>query len=205
MSEPKPESPAVDPIIQPAHQPEKTIYINYFDGINEAKVKQLMSVVSQVLAQEKPDHLYFAFSSPGGGVTAGIVLHNFLKALPVKITMHNTGAIDSIGNVIFVAADHRFATAHSSFLFHGVAFNFSQGAKMGLNAMREHVSSITADENKIAGILSSRTKLDPGEINQLFLQGEAKDPIFAFDKGIIHEIRELEIPKNAAIITLNFQ
>jgi len=70
--------------------------------------------------QPKPDVLYFLFSSNGGSVNAGIALYNFLRALPVEIIMHNTGSIDSIATVIFLAADKRYAALHSTFLFHGV-------------------------------------------------------------------------------------
>jgi ATP-dependent protease ClpP protease subunit len=164
-----------------------------------------MGVCSQLLAQKKPDRLYFLFASPGGQVTAGVVLHTFLKSLPVKITMHNTGAIDSIGNTIFVAGEQRFATAHSSFLFHGVSMNFGQGASLGSNMLQEKLSSIRADEAKIAGILSSRTKLSEDEVRQLFVQGESKDPIFALDKGIIDEVKEVAIPHGAEVLTVNFQ
>ena len=96
-------------------QHPKIIYINFYDGINEAKVKTLMSLLSDVVARQKPETLYFLFSSPGGAVGAGIVLYNFLKALPVEIVMHNTGSVDSIGTVIFLAGAKRYAAVHSSF------------------------------------------------------------------------------------------
>ncbi len=75
---------------------EKVFYINYFDGIDDQKVKSLMSICSDVLSQQKPDTLYFLFASGGGYVNAGIVLHNFLRSVPAKVVMHNTGIIDSI-------------------------------------------------------------------------------------------------------------
>ncbi len=50
---------------------------------------------------------YFLISSPGGSVNDGIVLYNFIKALPAKIIMHNIGVIDSIATVIFLAANER--------------------------------------------------------------------------------------------------
>ena len=71
--------------------------------------------------------------------------------------------------------------------------------------MQERISAITADEAKITGILSGRTKLEEAELPGLFLQGETKDPTFALEKGIIHEIREVHLPKDAPLFSCNFK
>src|SRR6185437_1136583 len=181
----------------------KTIYINYFDGINETKVKVLMAVCAEILAKQKPDTLYFLFSSNGGSVTAGITLYNFLRALPVEVVMHNTGSIDSIATVIFMAGKKRYAAKHSTFLFHGIATQFGANASLDRCKMEEILSSLTQDENKITGIISGTTQLTAEELKKLYIQGETKDLTFAMDKGIIQEIRDPSIPKDAAIVSLN--
>ncbi len=184
-------------------QHPKIIYINFYDGINEAKVKTLMSLLSDVVARQKPETLYFLFSSPGGAVGAGIVLYNFLKALPVEIVMHNTGSVDSIGTVIFLAGAKRYAAVHSSFLFHGVQLNFAAGGQLSHPQLVERLSMVKQDESKIAGIISERSHLTLLEIKELFHQGESKDATFAKDKGIIHEIADPAIPPNAPFVTVN--
>jgi len=181
----------------------KTIYINYFDGINEPKVKALMGMLSQIVAQQKPETLYFLFSSPGGSVDAGIVFYNFLRALPVEIVMHNTGSVDSIGTVIFLAGTRRYSALHSSFLFHGVQSIFPANIPFSPAQVSERLSRLKQDEAKIAGIIAARTKLTEVEIQQLFRQGESKDLTFAEEKGIIHEVRDAAIPKDAPFITVN--
>lgn len=192
-AEEKPQTPTVG----------STIYINFYDGINEAKVKTLMALLSDVVAKHKPDTLYFLFSSPGGSVTAGIVLYNFLRALPVEIVMHNTGSIDSIGTVIYLAGAKRYAALHSTFLFHGVAFAFAAGLQLSHVQLTERLSMLRQDENKISGIIASRCKLTEQEIRQLFHQGESKDVTFAKEKGIIDDARDPVIPKDAPFITVN--
>jgi len=75
------------------NQPVETIYVNYFDTIDEARTKALMAICSDIVAKQKPKTIYFLFSSVGGSVNAGITLYNFLRALPVEVVMHNTGSI----------------------------------------------------------------------------------------------------------------
>lgn len=191
-------------LAKPAAAP-KRFYITYFDGIDFERTKALIGLCTQIVTKEKPDELYFFFSSPGGQVMAGITLYNFLRALPVRIVMHNIGSIDSIANVIFLAGDERYAVKSSSFHFHGVAAGFKADVGLNLSQLSERVSSLTEDENKIARIITERANLTDDELRQLFRVGESKDPAFALSKGVIQEIREANIPSGEPFITVNFQ
>ena len=184
-------------------QPKKTVYVNYCDSINEAKVKAIMGVLSEVINRERPDVIYFLISSSGGLVEAGITLHNFLRALPVEIIMHNSGGIDSIANVIFLAADKRLASVHSSFLFHGLTWNFEAKTSLTKNQLTEIMSNIEISESKISGIMTERTKLTDEDVKSLFHQGASKDASFALSKGVIGEIKNPEIPKGVNILSFN--
>jgi ATP-dependent Clp protease, protease subunit len=162
-----------------------------------------MAICTDIIAKQKPKTIYFLFSSGGGSVNAGITFYNFLRALPAEIVMHNTGSIDSIATVIFLAASKRYAAKHSTFLFHGINWNFQQGASLTFAQLSEHLSRFKQEEAKMTGIIAERCKLTEADIRELFLQGESKDLIFAVDKGIIHEIREPAVPDNAPFITVN--
>ena len=181
----------------------KTVYVNFFDVINDVKVKVIMATVSDIINRQKPDAIYCLFASSGGQVDAGITLYNFLRSLPVEIIMHNTGSIDSIANVIFLSADTRYASKHSSFLFHGVNQNFQANTSTTRNKINEILSNLDAVETKIQGIITERTELTPEEVKVLFSQGESKDPDFALSKGIVNEIKNPEIPKDVQILSFN--
>lgn len=179
-----------------------TIFVNYFDSITDQKAKALMAICADLMLR-KPTQLYFLFSSQGGSVNAGITLYNYLRALPTEIVMHNTGSIDSIATVIFLAGQKRYAATHSTFLFHGVQCNFGQGSSLNAAQLQERTSNLQQDENKMAGILTGCSKLTDGEVRELFRQGESKDLAFAIDKGIIHEIRDPKVPPDAPFIAVD--
>lgn len=183
--------------------PKKVIYVNYCDAINEIKVKAIMSALSDIINREKPDTIYCLFSSSGGQVEPGIALYNFLRALPVEIIMHNTGSIDSIANIIFLAADIRYASVHSSFLFHGINWNFAANTFLTKCQLTEILSSIDLSESKISGIITERTNLTTEEVRTLFNQGESKNSDFALTKGVIREIKNPAIPKDVMILSFN--
>lgn len=187
-----------------AAEPEKKVfYLNYFDQILEPQVKTLMNVCSQIIAQKKPDTLYFLFSSPGGSVNAGITFYNFLRSLPAQIVMHNTGSIDSVATVIFLAGERRYAAKHSSFLFHGIQRQIGKDSRFRSTDLKEQLSGLELNESKLIGIISERCELTEGEIRDLFQQGESKDLSFALEKKIIDEIRNPKIPKGAEFASIN--
>ena len=70
----------------------QTLYISYYDAINDQKTRALMALCANVIAQQSPDRLYFLFSSTGGSVDAGIALFNYLRALPVPRRISVTSA-----------------------------------------------------------------------------------------------------------------
>jgi len=179
-------------------------YLAYYDQINDSKARSLMAACAEVLASTQPDRLYFLFSSLGGSVDAGVALFNFLRALPVPVTMHNTGSVDSIANVVFLAADERFANSHSTFLLHGVQWGFGQGAQLSRAQLQETMSRFSADEARMAGIITDRTSITSQELESLLLQGESKDLAFALSKGLIHGVKEAKIPVGAPFFALNF-
>jgi ATP-dependent protease ClpP protease subunit len=182
---------------------ESLVYINFSHPIIPEKVQALMAGCTQAIGQFKPDRLYILFASPGGFVDPGINLYNFLKALPVKITMHNMGSINSIANVIFMAGEERYAVPHSSFLFHGVATQFKEKSSLTLSQLNEKVSSLAIDQEKIAGILAENTKLTDKKIRELFNQGESTNTSFAKKNGIIHNVCEAKIRKGVPLIGVN--
>jgi len=183
-----------------------TSYINFTGKINEDISNKFMAACAAVIATDHPDCLYFLFSSPGGDVNAGVAIYNYLRALPVaRLVMHNTGSIDSVANVIFHAADERFAAPHSTFHFHGVAMNLT-GSNPNLNhsQIRELQSQIEALETKIANILASRCQLTIPDLQNLFLHGKSVDTAFALQKGVIQSVSQPQIPPNTKFYSLSF-
>ncbi len=143
-------------------------------------------------------------------MAAGITLYNFLRALPIHIVMHNTGSVDSIATVIFLAAEERYACSHSRFLFHGVATGeMPAGTRLNRFQTREFLSGLEQDEGRIKELIIERSKLTESEMIRLFQQGETKgetkNPAFALEKEIIHDIRDLALPLGAQVVTANFQ
>ena len=182
----------------------QTVYISYYDAINDQKAKSLMALCANIIAQHNPGQIYFLFSSTGGSVDAGVALYNYLRSLPVPLVMHNTGSVDSIANVVFLAANERYANPHASFLLHGINWGFGQGANLSRAALQEVISCFKADEARMSGIITARTTISADELTKLYRQGDSVRLTFAKEKGLVHDIREAKVPSGAPFIACNF-
>jgi ATP-dependent protease ClpP protease subunit len=185
----------------PEQEQHETICLVYHDEISIEKTKALMGICTEAVQQYGAKTLYFQFSSGGGHVDSAITLYNFLKSLPCKIIMHNTGSIDSAANVVFMAGDERYAAPHTSFLFHGVSYGF--GSEVKYAQIKEGLSLLTIAEQKIAGILADNTKLSKKEITESFREGKSQSATFAKSKGVVSDLKDVDLPEGTPILAIN--
>jgi ATP-dependent protease ClpP protease subunit len=178
-------------------------YLNFHAPINPLTVQHFMSTCGQ-LVQQQHDALYLCLSTPGGEVPSGVTLYDFLRALPVHVTTHNMGNIDSIGNAIFLAGEKRLACKHSTFMFHGVGFDMQARTRLEEKNIREMHDAMLADQSRIASIIVERTAIDNNQARELFIEARTKNADDALKHGIIHEIADLSIPAGAPILSLVF-
>ena len=187
----------------PTPAPPERVYVVFTAEIVPRTIETLIQALSN-LAQKRVPEVYMAFSTPGGRVAQGITLYNFLRGVPFNLIIHNIGNVDSIGNAVFLAADTRYACAHSTFMFHGVGFD-QPAARYEEKRLREMLDGIKADQRRIGDIIAERTNIGQDEAEGLFRESQTNTAEFARERGIIHEIREFELPDGAPVISFVFQ
>ena len=178
-------------------------YLNFHAPINPLTVQHFMSTCG-TLVSEGHSGVYLCLSTHGGDVHSGITLYNFLRALPIHVTTHNLGSIDSIGNAMFLAGERRIACKHSTFMFHGVGFDLKAGARFEAKNLREIQDAMIADQQRIASIIVERTAITNDQARELFTEARTKNADDALKHGIIDDISDLSIPAGAPILTLVF-
>jgi ATP-dependent Clp protease protease subunit len=191
------------PTPQPANPPMPT-YVVFIAEINPTTSESLLGVMADEVPKGIRD-VQLLLSTPGGNVSNGIALYNALRAMPFDLTVHNIGSVDSIGNVIFLAGQNRFACANTTFMFHGVGFETPAQTRFQERQMRERLDSILADQKRMGDIIRDRTNLSDADVAQLFLQEQTKDVAYARTHGIIHDIRDVQIPTGATVKQLVFK
>lgn len=179
-------------------------YVSFSAEINPSTTESLIAVMANC-ANKGVQEVYLMLSTPGGKVMNGVSLYNVLKAMPFKLTTHNVGNVDSIGNAVFLAGSTRYACPHSTFMFHGVGFDITQATRLEEKNLRERLDSVLGDQKRIGAIIAQHTTLSDEDIAALFREAQTKDAADAVSCGIVHEIRDVQIPAGSSVISVVFQ
>lgn len=184
--------------------PPEVVYVSFSAEIVPHTTESLIATMAQC-AERGVKEVDLLLSTPGGSVMHGINLYNLLRGMPFKLVTHNVGNVDSIGNAIFLAGEYRIACPHSTFMFHGVGFDVGPGVRLEEKFLRERLDSVLSDQARIGAIIQERTTLTPEQVAPLFTEAQTKDATYAASTGIVDEIRDVEIPEGAPVVSLVFQ
>jgi ATP-dependent protease ClpP protease subunit len=176
------------------------VFVNFFAEFRPETARALMTIMSECAARGA-EEVHLLLSSPGGGVVAGITLHNVLRGMPFKLVTHNAGHIASAGVVVYLAGEERRACRHSTFMLHGVTRSVPEG-EFQATWFRESLDDILATEAKTNAILSERTRLTQKQLERFRESEETKEPEAAVKCGIAHRIEDIEIPDDALVYTV---
>lgn len=191
-------------VAQAVQAPPQTVYVSFSAEIIPHTTESLIATLTN-LTNQGVKQIYLMISTPGGSVMHGMNLYNILRALPIELITHNMGNVDSIGNAVFLAGAKRYACQHSTFMFHGVGFDIQQGMRFEEKFLRERLDGIVSDQKRIGSVIEERTKISKDDIAKLFLEAQTKDAAFAAGCGIVHEIRDVQIPAGSPVVSLVFQ
>jgi hypothetical protein len=89
-------------------------------------------------------------------------------------------------------------------MFHGVGFDI-QNTRFEESKCRETLKSILTEHKRIGTVIRERTNLQDKAIRALFREAQTKDTTYAASKGIIHDIRGVQIPPGAPVVSLVFK
>jgi ATP-dependent Clp protease, protease subunit len=175
-------------------------YIVFTADVQAAQVAKLRDAMTR--ASNAREDIYLLLSSGGGNVFEGLSMGAFLKALPVAVTTHNLGQIDSIANLIFSAGARRYANPAASFMFHGVSMHYERQDFIE-SQLEEQYRGVKRMREDITTAIAAYSGLSVTDVNTLMVSGTtiltARE---ALSKGIIHEIRDATIPPGSQIVAI---
>ena len=153
----------------------KPVVVRFFAPVIDATVNALMSAVDQKMKQGTQDFTIL-ISSPGGSVIHGLSAYNYLKGLPVSITTHNFGSVDSIGIVLYCAGSRRLSVPQARFLFHGVNVQFRGEQNLDEKLLEERLKGLRIDVENIAKVIAANTGKSTKDITDAMIERTTLNP-----------------------------
>lgn len=168
-------------------------FINIFGEIGGKKGITLKDVVSQVQQQKEAVEYDVIINSPGGSVTEGFAIYDYLKSLNKPLRTIGTGIVASIATIPFAAGQTRILKPGAKFMIH-----LPSGGVDGTAAyIEEYAKALKAAQTKIADfyktnlgltdeaiypMLESETWLSPEEAKNIGFSTAAEAEIVAHFK-----------------------
>jgi ATP-dependent Clp protease protease subunit len=182
----------------------KPVVIRFFAPVIDATVNALMSAIDQKMKQGVKEFIIL-ISSPGGSVLHGLSAYNYLKGLPVSITTHNFGSVDSIGIVLYCAGSRRLSVPQARFLFHGVNVQFRGEQNLDEQLLEERLKGLRIDMENIAKVIAANTGKNVKNVTDTMLERTTLNPEEAQSWGLVHEITSELFEEGSEVIAIQFQ
>ncbi len=138
-------------------------------------------------------------SSEGGSNDQAFAAYHLLRSLPVPVTTHCVGNVESMAVMAYLAGDKRLFVPHGKVKIHPLHWGFGS-TTVDHDRLAEYVDSLDFDARRYADIFEERTKGAKTIVNvRAHLAGKAKllDATEAVASGIAKEIADASIPKDS--------
>ncbi|MFC3461170.1 ATP-dependent Clp protease proteolytic subunit [Massilia haematophila] len=142
-----------------------TLHIVHFIGpINHSSACAVRNLCLQAL-QSGASEIELHMSTEGGNMTAGFALYFFLKSLPIPLTTFNIGSVESVGVVIFLAGQKRYACPGARFLVHPLHWGFGSLVAADHARVSEWRDCLDFDAERYAAIFDEATRGAPEAVD----------------------------------------
>lgn len=173
------------------------LHIVHFIGpINHGSASTVRNLCLQAL-QNGATELELHLSTEGGNMTAGFALYFFLKSLPIPLTTHNIGSVESVGVVIFLAGQQRRACPGTRFLIHPLHWGFGNLVAADHSRVSEWRDCLDFDAERYARIFEEATAaagVKDDVRSNLFGNARIYDADQALAAGIVHQAVQARLP-----------
>lgn len=144
----------------------------------------LSTVREQYESQSEAETITLHIHSPGGYVTEGFAIHDYIRSLGKPVTAIIEGMCYSIATVIALAGDKRIMTSNSDFMIHN-PWGFAGGDS---EEVQKYADELKKTEDKVADFYAAKTSITSEEALDLMKAETFMTPEEALEKGFITEI-----------------
>ena len=144
----------------------------------------LTSVRDQYESQKNAESITLHIHSPGGYVTEGFAIHDYIRSLGKPVTAIIEGMCYSIATVIALAGDTRVMTSNSDFMIHN-PWGMTGGDS---NEVQKYADDLKKLEQKVADFYAAKTNLTSDRALELMKAETFMTPEDALKEGFITEI-----------------
>lgn len=142
------------------------------------------------LTNESLDDINLYINSPGGEITAGLVIYDLIRASKAHINMYCTGIAASMAAIIFAGGEHgrRYILPHSKVMIHEPLLRDGVGGSA--TSIKNISESILQTKSMVDEILAKHTGRSIEEVEEATSYDHYMNAEEAIDFGICDKIKD---------------
>ena len=150
------------------------------DAVNAATSNQLIMQLMYLEAQEEKSEITLYINSPGGDVTSGLAVYDYIGTMKSPLKTVCIGQASSMAAILFLAGEKREMLEHTEIMIHDPSYgNFNMSSKKP-HEIQERLDSLNKTREKLARIIADRTGKSLEEIYEI----TADDTYFDAEQAI---------------------
>ena len=166
-------------------------YIIFEGSIDQEATLRLKQALIDNARTTASTKITIFFSSLGGNIYEGFVLASIIQNSKIPIAIHAVNHIDSIANVIFLAASERTCESYAKFYLHGATAGSNNYDEKGL---LDALSSLRTNNSRIAYYISENSKLPLQKVKVMMKKGITISAQDALKYNIVQSVTHKTIP-----------
>jgi len=171
----------------------KSLYVDFNATITSANISRMKNDVVAMRITANYAQVVFLLSSPGGVVEAALEGNTFIQNIDVPTVAHNTGSVGSAMNVVFSAADSKYASANSNFLLHPVIHQYEVDDEMFFPS--EQIASVCHNSTtRIIYAITNGTEIPRDLVAMMMSQETILTALEAFEIGLVNGVVDSPVP-----------
>ena len=134
-------------------------------GVSDSSANNCISTLGQWQREDPDKPIQVVFNSPGGSVTAGLALYDYIQVIRqngTKVDTHSIGWAASMGGILLQAGEERSMGDHAYMLIHEI----TSGAIGNASELEDELKFVKRLQDRLLGILSSRATLTKRQIER---------------------------------------
>ena len=179
----------------------KPTVIKFFAPVIEETIYPLLETIDDKMRHGAREFVLL-ISSPGGDAFYGLSAYNYLRGLPITLTTHNFGAIDSMGVVLFCSGSRRLSVPQARFLLHGVSVTFAEEDTYEESQLEERLKEMRMDAENVAKVIAVSTGKSVQEITNAMLARTTLNAEEAQAWGLVHDIKSELFESGSELISI---
>lgn len=148
---------------------ERALRYTFYNPIISVTVMDCMRMLDTWSRREPLKPMEIVFNSPGGGVTDGLALYDFIQDIRKRghfVTTRCLGLAASMGAILLQAGDERVMSENSFMMIHAPSFYYQESSSRSTAELEDEFNTLKLYQNKGVAILAGRSQLTAEEIER---------------------------------------